>query len=122
MLKINSIKIRKDLSNEEVFKTAIQQFSILENDVASWKIIKKSIDARKKEDVHYLYSLLLEVKNEKKYLKRKNNHIEKVKDFVYPPIHVKRKFSFKPVIVGAGPARLIRGSYIDSKRNSPHYH
>ena len=33
----------------------------------SWNIVKKSIDARRKDDVHFNYSICLEVKDESKY-------------------------------------------------------
>lgn len=107
MLKINSIKLRKDLSDNEIFEIALEKTSIQKNDVISWKIFKKSIDARKKDDVHYIYTLLLEVKDEKKYLKRNNSYIEKIKQIEYPTINIKRNSSLKPIIIGAGPAGLF---------------
>lgn len=107
MLKITPIKIRKDLSENELFEIAIQKASIEKEDVISWRISKKSIDARKKEDVHYLYTISLEVKDEKKYLQRNNHLIEKEKEISFPEIHIKRKCNIRPIIVGAGPAGLF---------------
>lgn len=107
MLKVSSIKIRKNLTENEIFEIAIQKASIEKEDVLSWQIAKKSIDARKKDDVHFLYTIYINVKDEKKYLKRKNNNIEKVKEIIFPTIHKKRNSDIRPVIVGAGPAGLF---------------
>ena len=102
MLRINNIKTRKDISNYEVLKIAIEKNHIHEDDILEWHISKKSIDARKKDDVHYSYSIDLKVKNEKKYIK-----LEKVKEFIMPDVKIKIDTDINPVIVGAGPAGLF---------------
>lgn len=102
MLRINNIKIRKDISNSEVLDIAIKQNRIDKNDIIEWQIAKKSIDARKKDDVHYSYSINIKVKNEKKYKK-----LEKVNMFEMPLITIKNKSTTRPVIIGAGPAGLF---------------
>ena len=53
MLRISNIKIYKDITDEEVLQTIIKKYKIPKNDITEWHISKKSIDARKKEDVHY---------------------------------------------------------------------
>lgn len=69
MLRIHDLKIRKDLTESEILEMAIHKYAIQKEDILNWYITKKSIDARKKEDVHYIYSLAIEVKEEKKYPK-----------------------------------------------------
>lgn len=102
MLRINNIKITKDLSNEEFFNLFINKFKIDKNDIISWNISKKSIDARKKEQIHYIYNIDIKVKDENKYSK-----FSKIKEYTDPIINVKRFSSLKPVIIGAGPAGLF---------------
>ena len=102
MIRINNIKVRKDLTNREVFEMAIHKNKILESDILEWHISKKSIDARKKEDVHYIYSIDLKAKNENKYKK-----FDKVKDFSIPNVNLHNLSSKKPVIIGAGPSGLF---------------
>lgn len=102
MLRINNIKIRKDIAEYEVLETAIQKHNIKKEDILEWHIARKSIDARKKEDVHYTYSIDIQVKDENKYKK-----LEKVKKFKMPTIKIKNKSATRPVIVGAGPAGLF---------------
>ena len=102
MLKINNLKIRKNLTEKEVIQTAITKFHINKDDIINAYISRKSIDSRKKDDVHYSYSINLEVKNENKYRK-----LEKVKNPENIKIIVKRKSKVKPIIIGAGPAGLF---------------
>ncbi len=102
MLRINHLKIRKDLTESEILDIAIHKYAIQKEDILNWHITKKSIDARKKEDVHYSYSLEIEVKEENKYPK-----LEKVKKLDLPSLLVNASFPSRPVIVGTGPAGLF---------------
>lgn len=104
MLRINNIKIRKDITDYEVLEIAIKKHAIKKDDILNWHIARKSIDARKKDDVHYTYSIDVQVKDENKYKK-----LEKVKKFQMPNIKIKKNLSTRPVIVGAGPAGLFSG-------------
>ena len=102
MLRINNLKIREDLSNDKVIEYALNKYKIDKNDLLNIYISKKSIDARKKDDVHYNYSFDLEVKDENKYKK-----LDKVKKLELPAIQVNIASKSKPIIVGAGPAGLF---------------
>lgn len=102
MLRINHIKIRKDITDYEVLETAIKKYGIQKEDILDWHIARKSIDARKKDDVHYSYSIDIQVKNENKYKK-----LQKVKNFEMPTIKIKPDLTTRPIIIGAGPAGLF---------------
>ncbi len=101
MFRINNIKIRKDLTDLEVLEIAIKKNNIHMQDIIEWHISKKSIDARKKDDVHYSYSIDLKLKNETKYSK-----LEKIKEFKMPNIELNAN-NLNPLIIGAGPAGLF---------------
>ena len=60
-------EIYEDLSEEEVINKAIKKKRIEEKDILEANIIKKSIDARDKKNVHYNYALDINVKDESKY-------------------------------------------------------
>ena len=74
-VRLENIKIRQDLSNDEVAKIAYTKFNIPQESVTDYKIVKKSIDARDKNDIFYNYSiviLLKEIFKVSKLLKNKN--------------------------------------------------
>ena len=102
MIKITNIRIKADLSDDELFEKIYKKYKINKNDVTERRIIKKSIDARNKADIFYNYSVELECKNENKI---KNVQIVKKEEPF--KIIVNRKSSKRPVIIGAGPAGLF---------------
>ena len=107
-LKIDNIKIREDLRQVDIIKKACLKNKIDFNLVQDWKILKKSIDARNKNDIFYNYAVMLEVKKEmdKKHLS-KNVSIITDEEVSTNEIKVLRKSSRTPIIIGAGPAGLF---------------
>ena len=61
-VRLENIKIRQDLSNDEVAKIAYTKFNIPQESVTDYKIVKKSIDARDKNDIFYNYSIVVFLK------------------------------------------------------------
>lgn len=116
MLRI-TIKIRKDLTENEILKEVCHKHHLHIEDIQNWHIVKKSIDARNKEDVHYVYILDIDIKNDQKYSKAKNIQIIKkeknyglVKENPHThlnALNITPTSSIKPVIIGAGPAGLF---------------
>ena len=104
MVRLKNIKIREDLSEEEVLKIAITKNKIKLEEVEKWYIYKKSIDARKKDDIYYSYTIDVELKN-----KQKENKYEKIEKYKFPKIDVKRKSKYNPIIIGSGPTGLFAG-------------
>lgn len=104
MIRIKNIKIFRDLNKEEILNFALKKNKLKPEDVKSWYIFKKSIDARDKKNVHYVYTLDIELKD-----KNKEKKFEQIEKYEFPKIEVKRISKIKPVIIGAGPAGLFAG-------------
>lgn len=104
MIRLKDIKIKKDLTEGEVFLQAIEKNKIKQEEVKFWYIYKKSIDARNKSDIYYNYIIDMELID-----KNKENKYEKVKQYQFPKIKVSRQSNFRPVIIGTGPAGLFAG-------------
>ena len=105
MLRINNIKIRKNISEEELYEYVIKKYKLNTSEILKWNIVKRSIDARDKNDIHYSYSINFLLKNEEKYKHNKNFQI--IKETVFPKINVIKPKWKHPVIIGAGPAGLF---------------
>lgn len=79
----------------------------------SYKIIKRSIDARKKPELYYIYSVDASFKNEKSILLHKRSAWVEATCQTYKfPFHasgLKIREEERPVIIGAGPAGLFAG-------------
>ena len=104
MIRIKDVKIRENLSEIEVFKKALVKNKIKPEEVEKWYIYKKSIDARKKEDIYYNYTIDIELRD-----KNKEKKYEQVEEYKFPEINITRKNQVSPVIIGAGPAGLFAG-------------
>lgn len=102
MLRLENVKIREDLSEEDVVKEACKKYQISFSDVEYYNIFKKSIDARNKDDIFYNYTV------DVKYTGKGGKEIKKVtKESYQIDINIKRKNELRPIIVGAGPAGLF---------------
>ncbi len=79
--------------------------AVSENQVLSYRILKRSIDARKKPDVKLLYKLVVELKDTARPVLPavRENPVPEVSSF--EPVN--RSGIRSPVIVGAGPAGLF---------------
>lgn len=106
MLRLENIKIREELSSEDVLKIACNKNHVKYDDLQNFRIFRKSIDARNKEDIFYNYTIDICVKDEKRYSKLKKIDLaadEKLK------LVLNRKSKKRPVIIGMGPAGLFCG-------------
>lgn len=105
MIRISDIKLGLDDTESDLRKKVFKRFGA--ENIKSFEISKKSIDARKKPDIYYVYSVDIEAENEKQIIKKiKNAQIIDKKPYVFP----NGKPMDKPiVIVGTGPAGLMCG-------------
>jgi len=107
MLRISNIKLRADFDpskENELLAQKIQRIlKSKQNKILSFSISKKSIDAREKNNVQLVYSVDVEMENEKLYLGIKN-----VSSFVPLEYVIKKtKKTTRPLVVGSGPAGLF---------------
>lgn len=117
MLRLNNIKLAiHEAPDAESEQTALREkilarLKIPEEDLKQFQIAKKSIDARKKNEIHYVYSVDVKTVHENKLLKRYGNqNVTLAPQTVCEPVqkgseHMKER----PVIVGTGPAGLFAG-------------
>lgn len=110
MIRLTGIKVPITAEQKEAIKSAIiKKLRIAPKELIDYKIFKQSIDARKKDMIYFVYSVDVEVQNEKKMLKKiKGLTLTTGLDYKYvspgiTPLHT------PPIIVGTGPAGLFCG-------------
>ena len=107
MICLRQIKIPvMDDSIELLKKRVLQKLRVSREDILDFTIHKKSIDARDKKNVLYVYEIYVSLKNEDVVLK-KNKDLIFVEDtpYVFPTSDV--KMDSRPIIVGSGPSGLF---------------
>ncbi len=104
MLRISDITVKVKHEERDVLKKLCKNIGASIDEILSYDIVKKSIDARKKQDIKYIYTVDINVKNEDKYLKRKSVSPAQKLEFFIPKV---RKPELRPIVVGFGPAGIF---------------
>lgn len=111
MIRINEIRLSLDEEESLLAKKAAKALHINQKYIKSLTIYKKSIDARKKDDIHFTYSVDVEITLDEEQIasKCKSGKIMLVKPYVYEIPENKRASKYRPVVVGFGPAGMLAG-------------
>ena len=104
-LKISNIKLHMDCTKQDVVSEALRIAKVPEKELESFKIIKYSIDARKKDNILKQFTVLLSVKRYQG--KHKNVHVLKELPKYTYEITGKDSLNHPPVVVGFGPAGMF---------------
>lgn len=109
MIEIRGLKLPVTSSMEEFERLICKKLHMKE--VPQYRILKRSIDARKKPDIYYVYSVGVLVSNETKLLKKihDNNIMLTERPLYQMPQSGMIPLKCRPIIVGAGPAGLFCG-------------
>ena len=107
MLKISNLKTPFS-SNMTPEMLCAKYLGIREKEIKSIKILKKSVDSRKKPHIFYIYNVAVSVDNEKRFLNNKRYpDVSEYKSEFYSFPYSNIGFENPPLIVGAGPAGLF---------------
>ena len=109
MIRISQFKMNPAHTEEELLQKLAKTLRVPEYEIISYRIQRQSIDARKKSDIKFVYTLDVEVLNEKKVLnKSQNSNLSLAKDIIYQfPKAGSERMRQRPIIIGSGPAGLF---------------
>ncbi len=116
MLRVNQIKVKIEHSLEDVKHQTAKLLHISEQDIMELRVIRTSIDARKKPDIVLQYSVDVKLREEQKVLSKfrgKEAFVAKsdTVEYQFPKSGTETQ-RFPTVIVGTGPAGLFCGYYL----------
>lgn len=115
MLRINELRLPVGHNDRELSKKIKQVLRIQDNEPVRFEIIRRSLDARKKPDLYFSYTVDVELKPEleKKLLKHLSGNVSKCekKEYGFPFVLNDNKVAvsgeLRPVIIGFGPAGIF---------------
>ncbi|EHI97213.1 FAD-dependent pyridine nucleotide-disulfide oxidoreductase [Clostridium sp. DL-VIII] len=108
-IRINNINLGLDDELEVLEKKVCKRLNISNGNINKISIIKRSVDARKKNDIKFNYSVDVFCEKEKKILSKihdKDIKLEEVKEIETIKSGT-QKLNFRPVVVGFGPAGIF---------------
>lgn len=119
MIRIQQLKLRplgtKEEREQALLKKSAKLLKISSQDIQSLLIVKQSVDARKKPDIFFIYTVDVTVNGEERILKKirdKNITQAKPETYVFPASEAVQEQiteEIRPVIIGTGPAGLFCG-------------
>ena len=120
MIRISQIKIPiKENTRDKIILECGRKLRINKSNIESYKINKRSIDARKKPDLFYVYELDLVVKDEEVILRRSKDIRKTPKENYKFEILGSKKLNHRPIIVGSGPCGLFCSYFLAEAGYNP---
>lgn len=119
-IRINQIKLPIQHNKKELEEKIRKLLKLRKDVIIKYQIVKKSIDARNKPDIRFVYSVDVESEGlsiSKKVFGKNINLIQK-QNYHYE-ITGKTKLGHAPIIVGMGPAGLFCGYYLAKNGYQP---
>ena len=116
MIRISQLKLKVTHNDKNMNEAVCRALRIKPEMLCGIRIVKRSLDARKKPDIFYSYVVDVKVKDEDKvlHINRSNKDVSRSNDKVYEfPVDLDKASVFikdkakRPVIIGTGPAGLF---------------
>ena len=111
-IRINNIRLSLDEDVSALKSLASNILKVSGKDIYDFKIIKESIDARRKEKINFIYSVEISLPAGEKLISQKcgNNDVSFQEIPAIPKlIYGEKKLKARPIIIGSGPAGLYAG-------------
>lgn len=115
-IKINAKKVNNNI-NELIKSKICTQFKLKNDEIKSLRIMKESLDARKKPDIFYIYNIVMALppKKESELLRTKKSGqiiIDSYEEANYKFPELKSSDFKRPIVVGSGPAGLFAAYFL----------
>jgi len=110
MLRLTEIKLPLDHAPDEIKSAILKKLGITAEDLISFSIFRRAVDARKPHAILFIYTIDLEVKNETRLLAKfsKDTHVNPAPDTSYHFVaKAPANTAKRPVVIGLGPAGIF---------------
>lgn len=107
MIEIRGIKVPVSRNNLKLEQQIMKKLHL--KTVPDYQILKRSIDARKKPEIFYIYTVGVKLENEKQYMKKINDNnimLTNEVEYRFPECGIE-EIEHHPLIIGSGPAGLF---------------
>jgi len=115
MLRLTEIKLSLDHCEDDLRTAIVERLGIASEDLLSYTIFRRAIDARKRSSIHLIYTLDVEVTDESYVLdkgkkRNQNRNLSNTPDTGYHFVaRAPKGLNQRPVVIGTGPCGLFAG-------------
>lgn len=109
MLRIHDINLPLDYTEEDVKQKAARFLKVQPEDIRSLSVFRRSVDSRKKQDVHFVLTVDVDVAGDEARIRKRcdKRRVEASVFYHYVPVENRRVSEFRPVVAGFGPAGMF---------------
>lgn len=108
MIRVSQIKISINDEVDKVKELVLKKLRINDSELLAYHIYKESVDARHADEINFIYTVDVSLKNETKILKKHFSNVSLSPDLIYKMPEVGMKsVKQRPVVIGFGPAGMF---------------
>lgn len=122
LIRFTNIRLPVDEPESSLPDVILRRLKLKEDDLRSWRILRKSLDARKRDKLQFVYTAYADVPgiDAEEFERHRDQHTELFSPISFDdtePGH--EPLAERPVVVGSGPAGLLAGYYLAVKGYRP---
>ncbi|MBY0524134.1 MAG: NAD(P)-binding protein [Gemmataceae bacterium] len=126
-IRVSNVRLGLDESETALVGQLARVLGLNPTDVTRWRILRKSLDARDKGSLHFVYTAEVNVAEDETRIvtRARNTHSRKAvvelheePPFAMPPPGA-RPLAQRPVVIGSGPAGLVAGYFLAQQGYRP---
>ena len=122
-LRIANVRVAVTEPEAQLPRRVAKKLGLSEADVARWRILRKSLDARSRCDLRFVYTILVELPEGDLVTRVLGKEAGRGGLFVPPPFEDpepgREPLEHRPVVIGSGPAGLLAGYLLAVKGYRP---
>jgi uncharacterized FAD-dependent dehydrogenase len=113
-LRLTNLELAVEQPEEALAHVLAERLRLRPEEIGSWRILRKSLDARARDRLKFVYSAVVSVQNEEeRLLARRIPGLERYDAPHFDePAPGGAELSERPVVIGSGPAGLLAGYYL----------
>jgi uncharacterized FAD-dependent dehydrogenase len=121
-LRVSNLRLPIDAPEAILPERLSRALGIRPDELRSWRILRKSLDARDKDSIEFVYAAEVEVPEEDRVLAERHGPVQ-IEHYDEPPFEMPEfgedPLNLRPVVVGSGPGGLAAAYFLAERGYNP---